>query len=169
MWWEFTAQKVLVLRVSNSLLNLPASMSTAWAPIGPLWKCLGWQSFPGYRGLPGLVTEKSKRNFQTNGLKVLHEFEWYFYQTDSISLNEQVIQSKVWCKETEARKLPFLTVGTIVSTSDPKHTCAPIFGARNTPSKSLLPKQMGQAHETHIRGCPPSLIYKIKKLNIVNS
>jgi len=97
-------------------------------------------------------------------MKVLHECEWYFYHTDSMSLNEQVIQSRVWCRETEARKLPFLTVGTIVSASDPKYTCDPIFGARNPPSKSLLPKQTGQAHKTHIRGCPPSLYLQNKEI-----
>ena len=28
---------------------------------------------------------------------------------------------------------------------------------------------MRQAHKTHIQGCPPSLIYKIKKLNTLDS
>lgn len=159
MWWEFTAQKVLVLRVSNSLLNLPASLFPSLGTYRAIMKMSeAEQSFPGYRGLPGLVTE-NWRNFQTNGLKVLHEFEWYFYQTDSsISLNEQVIQSKGVMQK--RRPGNFLVWGPYVSTSDPKHTCAPIFGARNTPSKSLLPKQMGQAHETHTCGVHPALFTK---------
>lgn len=62
-----------------------------------IMKMSGLTVFPRLSGVTRFGYLKVKEKFPDKWLKmqVLHEFEWYFYQTDSINLNEQVIQSRV--------------------------------------------------------------------------